>query len=77
MEDEEAIQQMLKIPESEWQKVGPPPLFGWSRIMERLTDLGDQLIASRASNPKSVQFFPRPKIPAIVRRKRHVGGEEG
>ncbi|OMC55370.1 hypothetical protein A5747_13335 [Mycobacterium sp. IS-836] len=69
MEDPEAIKLMLKIPESEWAKPGPPPLFGWSDLIDRLTDLGDQLIASRAHDAKKVRFYPRPKIPAVVMRK--------
>lgn len=68
MEDPEAIDEMLKIPEKEWSKSGPPPLFGWSNMLDRMTDLGDQLIASRASD-KKVRYYPRPRIPAIEARK--------
>lgn len=73
MEDPEAIKQMLDLPESEWAKTGPPPLFGWSNVIDRLTDLGDQLIAQRAQDSKKVRFYPRPKIPAAALRTKQKG----
>lgn len=66
--DPEIVQQMVDMPESEWSKGGPPPLFGWSDLMERLTDLGDQLIAARPHEGKIV-FYPRPEVPAVKLRK--------
>lgn len=72
MEDEEAIRDMLDIPQSEWDKAGPPPLFGWNDLIDKLTDLGDQLIAQRAANTKGVKFYPRPRIPAIELRKKRL-----
>jgi hypothetical protein len=69
MEDPQAIEEMLKIPQSEWSKAGPPPLFGWSNVIDKLTDLGDQMIAQRATD-KKVRFYPRPRIPAIEMRKK-------
>lgn len=72
MEDPDAIEEMLKIPEREWGKTGPPPLFGWSKLIDKLTDLGDQLIAQRASNAKGIKFYPRPRIPAIELRKKRT-----
>lgn len=72
MEDAEAIDGMLKIPQAEWDKIGPPPLFGWNDLIDKLTDLGDQLIAQRAASAKGVKYYPRPRIPAIELRKKRA-----
>lgn len=63
---------MLAIPEKEWSKTGPPPLFGWSRVIDKITDLGDQLIAQRAAGSKGIRFYPRPRVPAVELRKQRA-----
>lgn len=70
--DKDEVERMLAVPAEEWDKTHLPPLFGWSKIVDKLTDIGDQLIASRARDDKT-KFYPRPDVPAIrLRRERHV-----
>jgi hypothetical protein len=77
MENPDAIDEMLKIPDSEWNKPTAPPLFGWDRLVDRITDLGDQLIAQRASDSRKVKFYPRPKLPVVeLRQQRSTGKRE-
>lgn len=68
--DPETIDQMIAMPESEWTKgaTSPPPLFGWNDLIDKITDLIDQTIASRATDEK-VKFMPRPVVPAVKLRK--------
>lgn len=76
LEDPETIQQMVEMPESEWSKGGPPPLFGWNDLIEKVTDLIDQQIAARASDER-VKFMPRPEVPAIkLRKKRRMDKQD-
>lgn len=58
---------MLDMPADEWNKVHPPDLFGWDAVIDCLTNIGDQLIASRAHSDK-VKFYPRPEVPAAKLR---------
>lgn len=66
--DPETIQQMVDMPDAEWNAGGPPPLFGWNDLIDKVTDLIDQQIAARASDDK-VKFMPRPVVPAVKLRK--------
>jgi hypothetical protein len=67
--DPELIAEMVALPEKEWSSgSGPPPLFGWNDLLDKLTDVCDQLIASRAQDDK-VKFMPRPVVPAVKLRK--------
>lgn len=67
--DPDVIEEQVKVNEEDFagQK---PPLFGWTPIIDVLTNIADQLIASRARDPDTVKFYPRPVIPAAVERKR-------
>lgn len=65
--DPDVIEEMCNIPEAQWQERHLPPLFGWDDHLDRLTDLGDQMIASRASGSKP-KFYPRPEVPAVRER---------
>ncbi len=49
----------------------PPPWWRFTDVMHRLTDIADQLIASRASS-KDVKFYPRPVNPAVKERQKRV-----
>lgn len=71
MTDDECIEEMLAIPAAEWNKPRLPSLFGWSNVIDKLTDIGDQLIAQRATGDK-VRFYPRPRIPAAELRKKNL-----
>lgn len=74
LEDPVSIELMLAIPDQEWSKPEPPSLFGWCAVLDRLTDVGDQLIASRARG-EGVRFYPRPKLPAVeLRKQRNKAG---
>lgn len=74
LDDPEVIEAMLEVPTEEWDKIQPPPLFGWSLLVDKVTDLGDQLIASRAHDAKKIKFYPRPKIKAHELRKKKRQG---
>lgn len=69
LDDPEVIEEMIKVPEAEWSKRHPPALFGWTELVDKITDVGDQLIAQRAHDAKKVKFYPRPKIKAAELRK--------
>lgn len=49
----------------------PPPWWRFDDVMHRLTDIADQLIASRAHGD-DVKFYPRPVNPAAKERKRRL-----
>lgn len=49
----------------------PPPWWRFTDEMHRLTDIADQLIASRASG-SDVTFYPRPVNPAVKERKKRI-----
>lgn len=51
----------------------PPPWWRFTDTVHKLTDIADQLIASRARGD-DVKFYPRPVNPAAKERKRR--GEE-
>lgn len=53
-------------------KPSAPPLFGWTEEIDRLVNIGDQLIANRGGDPKKVKFYPRPILPAFSHRKREM-----
>lgn len=53
-------------------KPSAPPLFGWTEVVDRLVNIGDQLIANRGGDPKKVKFYPRPLLPAMTYRKRRA-----
>lgn len=74
--DEDEVERMLAVPAVEWDKKHLPSLFGWSKVIDKLTDIGDQLIASRARDDKT-KFFPRPDVPAIrLRKQRHINDRD-
>lgn len=60
----------LKLDEKEWQPK-PPPWWRFTDVMHRLTDIADQLIASRASGD-DVKFYPRPVNPVAKERKKRT-----
>lgn len=70
--DKDEVERMLAVPADEWNKTHLPSLFGWSKVIDKLTDIGDQLIAARARDDKT-KFYPRPDVPAIrLRKSRHI-----
>lgn len=70
--DPDEVERMLAVPADEWNKSHKPPLFGWTKVIDKLTDIGDQLIAARARDDK-VKYYPRPDVPAIrLRKSRHI-----
>ena len=69
LNDPDVIEEQAKAKDSELA-AQKPPLFGWTPIIEALTNIADQMIASRARDADSVRFYPRPVIPAEVERKK-------
>lgn len=70
--DPDVIQKLCEIKpdKNEWKSV-PPPWWRFNDVMHRLTDIADQLIASRAHGD-DVKFYPRPANPAAKARKKFV-----
>lgn len=60
----------MKPDKSEYAAV-PPRWWRFDDVMHRLTDIADQLIASRAHGD-DVKFYPRPVNPAAKARKKFV-----
>lgn len=71
LEDPDVIEAMVNMPASEWDKPHKPALFGWTDVIDKLTDIGDQLIAMRSAGAdrKKIKWFPRPEVPAVKARK--------
>lgn len=70
--DPDVIEAICSIPPQpdEW-KVKPPDWWRFTDVLHRLTDIADQLIASRAHGD-DVKFYPRPVSPAAKERRRRV-----
>lgn len=69
LSDPDVIEVQANASDEDWAPK-KPPLFGWTPIIDMLTNIADQLIASRARDPDSVKFYPRPVIPAEAERKK-------
>ncbi len=67
--DPDVIDALCKIKTDDTPK--PPPWWRFDDEMHRLTDIADQLIASRATSA-DVKFYPRPSNPAAKERKRRI-----
>lgn len=67
--DPEVIDVLASIKPDETPQ--PPPWWRFNDVMHRLTDIADQLIASRAHG-NDVKFYPRPVNPAVKERKKRV-----
>lgn len=70
--DPEVIDLMcdMRPSDSDW-KPKPPRWWRFTDEMHRLTDIADQLIASRAHGT-DVKFYPRPVNPAVKERQRRM-----
>ena len=67
--DPDVIEQMcLMRSDKDWTPK-PPPWWRFTDTMHRLTDIADQLIASRAHGD-NVKFYPRPVNAAAKERER-------
>lgn len=67
--DPDVIEEMCRISLGDKAGVSAPPWWRFTAEMHRLTDIADQLIASRAQSDK-VKFYPRPVNPALKERER-------
>lgn len=65
--DPDVIKQICEMQASRDQKV-VPPWWRFTDSLHKLTDIADQLIASRAHGD-DVKFYPRPKNPAFKARE--------
>lgn len=69
--DPDVIEQLSSMRMSEDDlKLKPPRWWRFTDEIHKLTDIADQLIASRAQGNKDVKFYPRPVNPAASERKR-------
>lgn len=65
--DPETVAAMAALIDSD--KPSRPSLFGWTAEIDRLTNIGDQLIALRAmkmKNPGDAKMYPRPHLPVLT-----------
>lgn len=69
--DPDVIDAMCEIRMEDDGKPHPPRWWRFTDEMHRLTDIADQLIASRAHG-EGVKFYPRPINPAAKERKRRM-----
>lgn len=70
--DPDVIDVMCKMrpDDSDW-KPKPPNWWRFTDVMHKLTDIADQMIASRAHG-EDVKFYPRPANPAVKERNRRM-----
>lgn len=70
--DPEVIDAMcgLRPDDNDW-KPKPPRWWRFTDEIHKLTDIADQLIASRAHGGE-VKFYPRPVNPAVKERQRRM-----
>lgn len=70
--DPDVIQKLVEMKpnKDEWKSL-PPRWWRFDDVMHKLTDIADQLIASRAQSD-DVKFYPRPVNPAVKARKAHM-----
>lgn len=70
--DPEVVEAVANMPPSRDEgKSQPPAWWRFDAVMHRLTDIADQLIASRARD-ENVKFYPRPVNPAAKARRERV-----
>lgn len=70
--DPEVIEAVASMPASKDEhKAQPPSWWRFDAVMHRLTDIADQLIASRAHDD-NVKFYPRPVNPAAKARQQRA-----
>lgn len=69
LNDPEVIEVQANAPEDEW-KQQKPPLWGWTRELDAMYYVADQVQAGRIRNPDDFRPYPRPVVPAEVERKR-------
>jgi hypothetical protein len=69
IQDPDVIEVLVSIKPDDTPK--PPPWWRFTDEMHRLTDIADQLIASRAQSA-DVKFYPRPVNPAVKERKKRI-----
>jgi hypothetical protein len=67
--DPDVIEALSSMKADETPK--PPPWWRFTDDMHRLTDIADQLIASRAQSA-DVKFYPRPVNPAVKARQHRI-----
>jgi hypothetical protein len=69
LSDPDVIDALCQIKVDDTPK--PPPWWRFTDVVHRLTDIADQLIASRAQSA-DVKFYPRPVNPAAKERKSRI-----
>lgn len=76
--DPEVIEELCSMRLSEEDsKPKPPRWWRFTDEMHRLTDIADQLIASRAQGSKDVKFYPRPvNVAAKERQRRQLAAQD-
>lgn len=73
--DPEVVDAQASASEDDWQPQ-KPPLWGWSREVEAMYFVADQVQASRIRKPEDFRPYPRPVVPAEVERKRRKASRQ-
>lgn len=69
LSDPEVIEAQASAPDDDW-KPQKPPLWGWTRELDAMFFVADQVQANRIRNPDDFKPYPRPVVPAEVERRR-------
>lgn len=69
LNDPDVIEAQASAKDEDW-KVGKPGLWQWSKEMDALYFIADQVQAGRIRNPDDFRPFVRPVIPSEIVRKR-------
>lgn len=69
LNDPQVIDIQANAPEDDW-KPQKPQLWGWTRELDAMYYVADQVQAGRIRNPDDFRPHPRPTVPAEIERKR-------
>ncbi|QXO14256.1 tail assembly chaperone [Mycobacterium phage Chaser] len=69
LNDPEVIDAQAKASDADW-KPQKPGLWQWTKEMDAMYFIADQVQASRIRNPDDFKPFPRPVVPAEAERKK-------
>lgn len=75
--DPDVIEHICSMPDDkDWKKSKPPSWWRFTDTMHRLTDIADQMIASRARGD-DVKFYPRPvNVAAKEKQRRSIAMQD-
>lgn len=75
LNDPEVIDVQASAPDKEWESKAPP-LFGWTKELDALYFVADQVQAGRVRNGDDFKPYPRPVVPSVKERKRRKDAKQ-